>query len=86
MNDNWMKELGWQREAKIEHDSFHRRRRRNMGENETLAEARRRWREQGRCRDCGADLTEAKGTGRRCNGCRAGGNRRKGAKRHAQSD
>ena len=80
----WMRELARRtlekHEEDAEHDGFARRRRRNMETGENLAQARRRWKEQGRCRDCGADLTESKGAGRRCDGCRKGAGRRKGAK------
>ena len=82
---NWMRELSQRHGAPndAEHDNFNRRRRRHMREGETLAQARRRWRAEGACRDCGAPLAEG-ATGRRCDGCRAGGNRRKGAKLEAE--
>ena len=85
MNQNWMTELRRRTaerddNAGAEHDNFGRRRRRNMHEGENLAAARRRWKEENRCRDCGADLEGSAGTGRRCDGCRQGAGRRKGKK------
>ena len=58
-----------------EWEQWERRRRANMGLDETLAAARERWRAEGRCRDCGQPLLVAKdgrAGGRRCSACRAG--------------
>lgn len=53
----------------------------NMREGESLAEARRRWKAEARCRDCGGLLYEDGATGARCAACRRGAGRRKHAKR-----
>ena len=53
----------------------------NMREGESLAEARRRWKAEDRCRDCGGLLYEDGATGARCAACRRGAGRRKHDKR-----
>ena len=48
-----------------------------MKPGESLAEARKRWRAQDRCRDCGGLLWEDGATGARCAACRRGAGRRR---------
>ena len=49
----------------------------------TLAAARKRWRAEGRCRDCGQPLIEdGREGGARCGSCRAGAARRRGWRRN----
>lgn len=60
------------------HNAFARRRRLNMRDGESLAEARGRWEAEDRCRDCGGALLEGDGgTGARCAACRRGAGRRR---------
>lgn len=80
---DWMRRLGRAPEdtagARSEWDH---RRRRNMRRGETLAAARKRWRAEGRCRDCGQPLIEdGREGGARCGSCRAGAGRRRGDRR-----
>ena len=60
-----------------DHNHFAARRRANMKRGESLAEARKHWRAQDRCRDCGGLPWEDGATGARCAACRRGAGRRR---------
>ena len=71
---DWMRRLGRAPEdTRSARGAWERRRRANMRLGETLAAARKRWRSEGHCRDCGQPLIEdGREGGARCGSCRAG--------------
>ena len=72
-NDDGEARVKWELPTKLE--QWARRRRANTQPGETLAAARKRWRSEGRCRDCGQLLLvveDGRASGRRCSACRAG--------------
>ena len=84
---NWMRRLAKQRAPETDARKEHAHRRHsNMKPDETLAEARRRWRAEGRCRDCGQPLIkDGRQGGARCGSYRAGAGRRRGRRRAEQT-